>query len=487
MNKKLKMLVAVFVLATSNYVSAAAVTVEKDVNNNIYFDDSGNVIEYDANNRVHDNLILGENNSLSKYTPNGTSEENIIVGGNNDVTGTHETVTGHHNVVQGSGDVVLGDYNNVSGNLGVYNVVIGRNNTVENSSSSIAIGSDVSIDGYRSIAIGDNATVIANQALAIGDGASASGGGSTALGDHASASGLGAVSVGPYAQATGQQSIATGVYSVASGDYFMANGRAATALGESSTALGRSAKANNDNDVALGSFSETATVINTQGTTIRGQYYQFAGTNAQSTVSIGSTGNERTLTNVAAGRISADSTDAINGSQLYATNQAVENLEVNTGNLSNRVDNMQGSSHNIQGEIKSVGALSAAIASLKPIQYDPNNKSQMMAGVGTYRGEQAMDVGLGYYFNEKTFAHVGGAFDFGGSSPMWNAGIAFKFGGSKRKDNINPMYGTEPITSIQIIQKENTEMKVKMDRLEKENDNLKQRLETLESILLKGK
>ncbi|QRY78223.1 YadA-like family protein [Pseudomonas sp. PDNC002] len=121
-------------------------------------------------------------------------------------------------------------------------------------------------------------------------------------------------------------------------------GYEATALGESSLALGRGTHANYTGDVALGAGSSTQAAVGTGGTTIRGINYGFAGTTPTSTVSVGSVGNERTITNVAAGRISQTSTDAINGSQLYATNQSIENLTDNMGALDRgavkyRIDN----------------------------------------------------------------------------------------------------------------------------------------------------
>jgi len=85
--------------------------------------------------------------------------------------------------------------------------------------------------------------------------------------------------------------------------------------------------------VALGSGSVTETAVGTAGTTIRGKDYAFAGTAPVGTVSVGDKGSERTITNVAAGRISADSTDAINGSQLHATNQAIEDLQGGVGEV----------------------------------------------------------------------------------------------------------------------------------------------------------
>ncbi|MFK8403077.1 hypothetical protein M2D07_031590, partial [Pseudomonas sp. BGr12] len=88
-------------------------------------------------------------------------------------------------------------------------------------------------------------------------------------------------------------------------------------------------KANNANDVALGAGSTTDVAVGTAGTTIAGTDYSFAGATPTSTVSVGSKGSERTITNVAAGRLSADSTDAINGSQLFATNQAIDGINTN--------------------------------------------------------------------------------------------------------------------------------------------------------------
>ncbi|MER9338275.1 YadA-like family protein, partial [Mesorhizobium sp. M0293] len=98
-------------------------------------------------------------------------------------------------------------------------------------------------------------------------------------------------------------------------------------------ALGAGATANEPGSVALGAGSTTAAAVATTGTTINGVNYTFAGTAPTSTVSVGSVGNERTVTNVAAGRISSSSTDAINGSQLFATNQAVEAMQGSVGDL----------------------------------------------------------------------------------------------------------------------------------------------------------
>jgi len=98
------------------------------------------------------------------------------------------------------------------------------------------------------------------------------------------------------------------------------------ALGTDSVAIGPNAVATNANDVALGSGSQTGTATPTASATIGGTVYSFAGTNPTSVVSVGALGAERQIQNVAAGTLSASSTDAVNGSQLYQTNQAVDSL-----------------------------------------------------------------------------------------------------------------------------------------------------------------
>jgi autotransporter adhesin len=147
------------------------------------------------------------------------------------------------------------------------------------------------------------------------------------------ATGLNALAAGIGANGAGENSVAMGISAESGGKSSVALGESTQAGGESSIALGTGAKAHNNGDVALGAGSETAAVVATSGTTIAGTDYSFAGANPTSTVSVGSVGNERTLTNVAAGRLSETSTDAVNGSQLFASNQAIDNLNINVDNL----------------------------------------------------------------------------------------------------------------------------------------------------------
>lgn len=174
---------------------------------------------------------------------------------------------------------------------------------------------------------------------------------------------------------------------------------------EKAIALGNQAQANNHNDVALGSGSSTEKAVATHGTIIDGEYYGFAGTEPTSTVSIGSKGKERTITNVAAGRVQYDSTDAINGSQLYATNQAIETLA---------------------RRINKIGANAVAMAALHPLDFDPDDKWDFAAGVSRYRGVHAVALGIFYRPNEDTMISVSG--NLGSGDKMVNAGISLKIG-----------------------------------------------------------
>ena len=112
--------------------------------------------------------------------------------------------------------------------------------------------------------------------------------------------------------------------STASADGAMVLGNNASVTAKNGMALGSNTKVANENAIALGAGSETAAAVATPSATINGTAHNFAGVNPASTVSVGKAGSERTITNVAAGRISAASTDAINGSQLYAVTSEID-------------------------------------------------------------------------------------------------------------------------------------------------------------------
>ena len=166
-----------------------------------------------------------------------------------------------------------------------------------------------------------------------------------------------------------------------------------------------------------------------------------------------------------------DDTDAVNVSQLKASNA--------------RIGDAIGQ---VAGEVQRVGAHAAAMAALKPIQYDPLEPTQVMAGVGNYRGETAAALGLAHYTNEDTMFNVG--VSLGANRNMVNAGVTHKFGSSPEKKNIPDRYKAGPISSVYVMQdevsslkKENAEQKyviadqaARLNTLEAENERQRQEL-----------
>ena len=261
---------------------------------------------------------------------------------------------GRDTVAAGKGATALG----VGANAEAHGVSIGINATT--SFSSVAIGVESKSSGKNAVAMGSSAKTEANNAIAIGNAASAkkqsdlavgdgakaldaqgsafgvkataSGNGATAIGGETTASGWlstsigyssksdgkGAYAGGASANATGEGAVSIGLNSTSNGTHTAALGASANASAEAALALGASATASHANAVALGANSVTKAAVASNNATVNGVYYSgFAANNAASVVSLGDEKKERQLVNVAAGQISANSTDAINGSQLY--------------------------------------------------------------------------------------------------------------------------------------------------------------------------
>ena len=185
--------------------------------------------------------------------------------------------------------------------------------------SATALGTGANASAIVSTAVGNGAKASAVQAAALGNEAKATGSSSTAIGVRSNSAGSSAIAVGTNSAASANNAVSIGTGSKATGSESTAIGYASKAEGVNSMAMGRESSATHENSVALGSYSvskaEKSVKEATVGTTT---YNGFAGTAPKGTVSVGTTGRERQIVNVAAGEISATSTDAINGSQLYA-------------------------------------------------------------------------------------------------------------------------------------------------------------------------
>ena len=160
-----------------------------------------------------------------------------------------------------------------------------------------------------------------------------------------------------------------------------------------------------------------------------------------------------------------------------AINQMTQNNAGNTTQLRQEISK-------VATETQRVGAHAAAMAALKPIQYDPLEPTQIMAGVGNYRGETAAALGLAHYTNENTMFNVG--VSVGGNHNMVNAGVTHKFGYSPEKKNVPDRYKAGPISSIYVMQDEMTQLrseneayKAKLDKQQSEIDALKAAVDQL--------
>ena len=191
-----------------------------------------------------------------------------------------------------------------------------------------AVGNSAQAQKADAVAVGNNAQAQETFSVAVGTGSIASASTAVALGAQANASNQNAIAAGFQAAASGTDSLALGTQANASNQNAIAVGLQAAASGIDSLALGKGAQATHANSVALGADSESAASFGAVGNvTVNGiTYGGFAADNVASTVSVGKSGSERAITNVGAGRISATSTDAINGSQLYLTQNVIGNM-----------------------------------------------------------------------------------------------------------------------------------------------------------------
>ena len=302
----------------------------------------------------NDGTVRIDTSSLQK------SNDSIFIGKNagRDVLGADNVVIGNYDVADNApgtnkgtftGITAVGREAKVLSNKGV---AVGYTSSVAaNSESAIAIGDQASAkNAPKGIAIGKGAKAEAEDAISIGTGNTVSGAHSGAIGDPTTITGTGTYTIGNNngivaannSGAFGNNNTFTGAINnvriignnnTVTVDDAMILGNKSTVTGVAGVAIGTNAKANNANDVALGANSETTVAVGTPSASINGVTHNFAGIAPNSTVSVGKSGAERTITNVAAGRISATSTDAINGSQLFAVTEEINKGIVYAGDV----------------------------------------------------------------------------------------------------------------------------------------------------------
>ena len=373
-----------------------------------------------------DNVSLGgqagARNSNSYTTPNdpNATGNNIAIGriSLNGSSGGGNVALGGKTFLEGKGD-----YNFLG------NFAAGFKSTISNT---IAIGAFA----------GSNATGNKNVWLGNGQGAGSNGNNTVLIGSNSTVDGNFNYGVGHNAVLKGESNAVVGAYNhVTANNTYVLGDHVTTTL---------------DKAVVLGSHStaESSDVVSTPSYTYAGGTVNFAGTAPVSTVSVGANGQERTITHVAAGRVSADSTDAINGSQLYGANQQIDNLY-------NKISN-------IGKEANKGDARAAALAALHPMQFDPDNRVQVMGGIGHYKDANALALGVGYYPKENLLLTAGATVN---DHIMANLGVSYKFGENKTLQKISPASYNALEQRVDTLEAQNKKLQETVDMLVQKLNN----------------
>ena len=412
------------------------------------------------------NTITSANGSSSAYGNQNTINGNQAnaFGDGNTVTGAYAQAFGDANIAKGTNAIAYGYNNTVDGTTTNYrdrtfdnepdsatlqtgswnsnSVAIGSKNTALGSSAlavgneakakmseSVAIGHEAQADKTWGIAIGTRATASDVRSLALGHQAKSTGYKANAIGADATANGNHANAIGSSATATGNHAQAFGAGAQATGVRTNVFGSDAAATADYSIAIGNKANASTANSIALGADSTTRSATNVTSATVAGHTYGgFAGTSPVGSVSVGKAGQERQIHNVAAGKISADSTDAVNGSQLYSVANDLQTQINNStpGQINNNITNLNNRVGNVEKRVNKVGAGSAALAALHPLDFNPDDKWTIAAGYGHYHNANSAALGAFYRPNEDTMFSVGGTVGTGES--QLNAGVSIRLG-----------------------------------------------------------
>ena len=412
------------------------------------------------------NSITSANGSSSAYGNQNTVNGNQAnaFGDGNTVTGAYAQAFGDANIAKGTNAIAYGYNNTVDGTTKNYrdrtfdnepdsatllngswnsnSVAIGSKNTALGSSAlavgnaaqakmseSVAIGHEAQADKTWGIAIGTRATASDVRSLALGHQAKSTGYKANAIGADATANGNHANAIGSSATATGDHAQAFGAGAQATGVRTNVFGSDAAATADYSIAIGNKANASTANSIALGADYTTRSATNVTSATVAGHTYGgFAGTSPVGSVSVGKAGQERQIHNVAAGKISADSTDAVNGSQLYSVANDLQTQINNStpGQINNNITNLNNRVGNVEKRVNKVGAGSAALAALHPLDFNPDDKWTIAAGYGHYHNANSAALGAFYRPNEDTMFSVGGTVGTGES--QLNAGVSIRLG-----------------------------------------------------------
>ena len=457
------------------------------------------------------------------------ANNNTLVGTDNNITATSHSslVSGYQNTINANNALAFGTNNTVTGENGF----VGGNNATAAGRNSFAFGSHAESLVEYTVAIGNQARTASYDSVAIGNGAFVSGESSVAFGRTNNVTGENSVAIGAnngtvaggqsavvgYNNKIGadKEQLVFGSNSESSGQGALVFGTHSKAVAMDAVAFGNNTIADKSNAVAIGTNSVTDDAVGVEGITINGTKHVFAGEQPASVVSFGAkaragaggvTQYNRQLTNVSAGQISADSLDAINGSQLYAVVDEVETnakqiaknkqnikdvtiglnmlgdvvndheqaIAGNTTAIANNTARINGNTsainslgqkvtantadiralehvadnhegrittlenrslglandinnkvNNLGQRVNKLGASSAALAGLHPLEYNKNDKGSFAISYGRYRNANAIALGAFYSPNEKV--RLGFGITLGGET-QFNINAAFRTG-----------------------------------------------------------
>ena len=411
----------------------------------------------------------------SNLGPNGTAngDASLVIGTNNTTTtnATSAFIAGTQNTVSAPNGIAFGTNNTVSGENGF----AGGNDAKASGRNSFAFGSHAESLVEYTIAIGNQARTASYDSVAIGNGAFVSGESSVAFGRSNNVTGENSVAVGAnngtvaggqsavvgYNNKIGSQKeqLVFGSNSEANGQGALVFGTHAKALATDAVAFGNNTIADKPNAVAIGTNSVTADVVGVDGVDLNGTRHIFAGEQPGAVVSFGSKARtgaggvaqyNRQLQNVSAGRVESDSLDAVNGSQLYAaydeintigakvrTNTAdISALQDTSANHESRITTLENRQYNLAGEIgnrintteqrlNKLGASSAALSGLHPLDFNRNDKVSYSVSYGHYRNSNAVALGVFARPNERIMLGFGATL---GAENQYNVSVSFKTG-----------------------------------------------------------
>ena len=432
-------------------------------------------------------LVLG----ISALAVNVASANNNTLGGtDNTITASSHSsaVFGYQNTIDANNAIAFGENNVASGT----NSFVGGNNSKATGRNTFAYGSHAEALTEYTYAIGSQARTSAYDTVAIGNGAYVSGESSVVLGRTNNVTGENTVVVGAnnnnvaggqsaiigYNNTIGanKEQLVFGSNSESNGQGTLVFGTHSKSLATDAVAFGNNALSDKANSVAIGTNSVTDDAVGVDGITINGTRHVFAGEQPTSVVSFGSRERagaggvkyyNRQLQNVSAGRIEADSLDAINGSQLYAVVDEVETnakqitknknnikdiavglnmlgdvvndhegqiatLHDTTVNHEGRITALENRQNNIGNEIHAtnqrmnkLGASSAALSGLHPLDFNRNDKASYAVSYGHYRNANTVALGAFYRPNERVM--IGAGMTLGGEN-QYTLNVAFKTG-----------------------------------------------------------